>query len=99
VEPEMTFYLPNAFTPDEDGTNEVYKCYGLNIEQFRMEIYDRWGELVFESNDIDVGWNGRLFNSFDRPVSQMDVYAVVVYVRDSMENPPRRINHRVTLVH
>ncbi len=99
VEPEMTFYLPNAFTPDEDGTNEVFKCYGLNIEQFRMEIYDRWGELVFESNDIEVGWNGRLFNSFDRPVSQMDVYAVVVYVRDSMENPPRRINHRVTLVH
>ena len=98
VEPIMTFYIPNAFTPDGDGTNEIFKCYGLNIEDFRMEIYNRWGEMVFESNDIDYGWNGRLFNQDDRPMSQMDVYAVVVYVRDSFENPPRRIDHRVTLV-
>jgi hypothetical protein len=63
-----------------------------------MEIYNRWGELVFESNDIDLGWNGKLFNEGDRPDSQMDVYAVVVYVRDNLELPPRRIDHRVTLV-
>lgn len=98
VEPVMTFYIPNAFTPDGDGTNEIFKCYGLNIEEFRMEIYDRWGELVFESNDIDYGWNGKLFNESDRPMSQMDVYAVVVYVRDNLDLPPRRIDHRVTLV-
>ena len=98
VEPIMTFYLPNAFTPDADGTNEVFKCYGLNIEDFRMEIYTRWGELVFQSNDIDLGWNGRKFNESERPVSQMDVYAVVVYVRDNADLPPRRIDHRVTLV-
>jgi gliding motility-associated-like protein len=98
VEPIMTFYIPNAFTPEGNGTNEIYKCYGLNIKEFRMEIYNRWGEMVFESNDIDYGWNGRLFNRADRPMSQMDVYAVVVYVRDSFDNPPRRIDHRVTLV-
>jgi hypothetical protein len=63
-----------------------------------MEIYTRWGELVFESNDIDIGWNGKKFNESDRVMSQMDVYAVVVYVRDTQELPPRRIDHRVTLV-
>ncbi len=63
-----------------------------------MEIYTRWGELVFVSNDIDVGWNGKKFNESDREVSQMDVYAVVVYVRDNKEMPMRRIDHRVTLV-
>jgi len=94
----MTFYLPNAFTPDGDGNNEIFKCYGLNIEDFRMEIYTRWGELVFASNDIDLGWNGKKFNEEDRVMSQMDVYAVVVYVRDTKELPPRRIDHRVTLV-
>lgn len=98
VEPVMTFFIPNAFTPDDNGTNEIYKCEGLNIEDFRMEIYTRWGELVFESNDIDYGWNGRKFNDLSRPVSQMDVYAVVVYVRDNKELPMRRIDHRVTLV-
>jgi gliding motility-associated-like protein len=98
VEPVMTFFIPNAFTPNEDGTNEIYKCEGLNIEDFRMEIYTRWGELVFESNDIDYGWNGRKFNDPNRPMSQMDVYAVVVYVRDNSDLPMRRIDHRVTLV-
>ena len=98
VEPIMTFYLPNAFTPDGNGTNEIFKCYGLNIEDFRMEIYTRWGELVFESNDIDYGWNGRKFNDSEKEISQMDVYAVVVYVRDNKDLPMRRIDHRVTLV-
>ena len=98
VEEEMTFYLPNAFTPNEDGDNEIFKCYGLNINEFRMEIYDRWGELVYLSRDIDEGWNGRLFNSMEQPVSQMDVYAVVVYVRDTQDPKIRRVDHRVTLV-
>jgi gliding motility-associated-like protein len=98
VEPIITFYLPNAFTPDGDGNNEIFKCYGLNIVEFRMEIYTRWGELVFESNDIDLGWNGKKFNEKDRVMSQQDVYAVVVYVRDTFDLPPKRIDHRVTLV-
>jgi gliding motility-associated-like protein len=98
VEPVMTFFIPNAFTPEGDGTNEIFRCYGLNIQDFRMEIYTRWGELIFESNDIDVGWNGKKFNDDTRPMSQMDVYAVVVYVKDTFDMPPRRIDHRVTLV-
>ncbi|MFN5319304.1 MAG: PKD domain-containing protein, partial [Bacteroidia bacterium] len=98
VEEEMTFYLPNAFTPNEDGENEIFKCYGLNIDEFRMEIYDRWGELVYLSKDIDEGWNGRPFNALEQSVSQMDVYAVVVYVRDTQDPKIRRIDHRVTLV-
>jgi gliding motility-associated-like protein len=98
VEPIITFYLPNAFTPDGDGNNEIFKCYGLNIVDFRMEIYTRWGELVFESNDIDLGWNGKKFNEKERVMSQQDVYAVVVYVRDTFDLPPKRIDHRVTLV-
>ena len=94
----MTFFIPNAFTPNFDGDNDIYRCYGLNIEQFRMEIYNRWGQMVFESNNIDYGWNGRIFNKEEQPISQMDVYAVVVYVKDNSDLPPRRIDHRVTLV-
>lgn len=98
VDPVMTFFLPNAFTPNDDGDNDGFRCYGLNIEDFRMEIYNRWGELVFESNNLEEEWNGRLFNKQENPVSQMDVYAVVVYVRDSFNGPVKRIDHRVTLV-
>jgi len=98
TEPAITFYVPNAFTPNNDGTNDEFLCFGLNIKDFRLEIYNRWGELVFESNDISRGWNGRLLNKQDQEISQMDVYAFVVYVTDTFENPRRRIDGTVTLV-
>lgn len=97
-EPEISFFVPNAFTPNGDGHNDVFRAFGINIQQFRMEIYNRWGELVFESNDIEKGWNGRLFNNPNMNISQMDVYAWVIYVKDQFDLPPRRIDGRVTLV-
>lgn len=51
-------YVPNAFTPNGDGKNDIFKAEGVDIEYFRMEVFNRWGEMVFESNDIDRGWNG-----------------------------------------
>lgn len=53
------YFIPNAFTPNGDGLNDVFRVVGLyrNID-FSMFIYDRWGQLVFESKDIDSGWNG-----------------------------------------
>lgn len=51
-------YVPNAFTPDGDGLNDIFKASGIDIIEFNMKIWDRWGELIFESNHIDDGWNG-----------------------------------------
>lgn len=51
-------YVPNAFTPNGDGKNDIFKAEGIDIEYFRMEIFNRWGEKVFESDHIDRGWNG-----------------------------------------
>lgn len=52
-------YVPTAFTPNGDGLNDVFKAsYGENITRFIMEIYNRWGQKVFESSDIRKGWNG-----------------------------------------
>lgn len=56
-------YVPNAFSPDGDGLNEIFKAKGVDIVEFRMEIYNRWGEMVFESDDINTGWNGSSPNS------------------------------------
>lgn len=98
TEPIISFFVPNAFTPNNDGTNDIFYCYGVNIKDFRMEIYNRWGEMVFESNDITHGWNGRLFNKDDQEISQMDVYAYVVYVTDTFDGPRKRIDGTVTLV-
>jgi gliding motility-associated-like protein len=56
----IPFYMPNAFTLDGDGLNDcfqpVVKYYLIN--QFHISIFNRWGELVFETNDIFQGWDG-----------------------------------------
>jgi len=51
-------YVPNAFTPDGDGINDFFKAKGIDIVEFKMEVFNRWGELLFVSNSIDDGWNG-----------------------------------------
>jgi gliding motility-associated-like protein len=53
------YFIPNAFTPNGDGLNDVFKVTGLykNII-FRLNIFDRWGTEVFQSDNIDQGWNG-----------------------------------------
>jgi len=57
IYPPLIVYAPNAITPDGDGLNDVFKFKGMGIEQFNMMIFNRWGELLFESNDIDEGWD------------------------------------------
>jgi gliding motility-associated-like protein len=54
------FYIPTAFSPNGDGVNDVFGVQGnaLQKEFFSLEIFDRWGNLVFESKDIQETWNG-----------------------------------------
>ena len=54
------FYIPNAFSPDGDGTNDVFmpKASGLASNGYEMQIFDRWGNLIFVSTDWDKGWDG-----------------------------------------
>lgn len=59
VEPIVTFYIPSAFTPDEDGINETFFGVGESIITYNMKISDRWGELLFESNSPDYPWDGK----------------------------------------
>lgn len=56
--PEHTIYIPNTFTPNQDYNNETFGAYGTNIDEFNMEIYNRWGELLFVSNTLEDRWNG-----------------------------------------
>ncbi len=59
---KFTIYVPAAFTPNEDGINEIFLPQGLAIEddQFEMHVYDRWGKLLFQSQDKTVGWDGKV---------------------------------------
>jgi len=62
IEPSQYFYIPNAFTPDGDGRNDVFRAVltsqQLSIVNFRLSIFDRWGGQVFHTEDIGQGWDG-----------------------------------------
>ncbi|MEM1327011.1 MAG: gliding motility-associated C-terminal domain-containing protein [Bacteroidota bacterium] len=51
-------FIPNAFTPNGDGINDVIRVFGPHIEALNLKIFNRWGELVFETDDVDGEWNG-----------------------------------------
>lgn len=55
---EGLIYVPNTFTPDGNEHNNVFLVQGGNIEKFEILIFNRWGELLFESHDINKGWDG-----------------------------------------
>ncbi len=63
--------VPNAFTPGRFGTNSVVKVMGFGITHMDFRIYNRWGRLVFESTDPNIGWDGY----YQGQVQPMDVYA------------------------
>lgn len=93
VKPYFPVWVPNAFTPDNDGINDYFKAYGVNIEGFHMMIFDRWGIKVFESYDIDEVWMGEFSSDY---YVQNDVYNWVVEF-DSIDRRTTMSGH-VTLL-
>jgi gliding motility-associated-like protein len=67
---EPFVYVPNAFTPNADGENDVLFVRSSIVEELLFRVYNRWGELVFETTDIDKGWNG----TFKGKLLDPDVY-------------------------
>ncbi|MCE3227469.1 MAG: hypothetical protein K0S32_2020 [Bacteroidetes bacterium] len=70
---DPTFYVPNSFTPNGDNVNDVFTPKAVGVKKFKMEIFDRWGELLFTTTEFGVGWDGRFR-------SQGDIMPVGVYI-------------------
>ena len=55
------FYVPNAFSPNEDGINERFECYSsdaVQVADFNLYVFDRWGNQLFHTSNLGVGWDG-----------------------------------------
>lgn len=96
IEP-FTVYTPNAFTPDQDEANSIFKpIVYLEIVKWNLQIYNRWGELVFESQDPNIGWDGT--NQYGK-VSQDGIYMWKLrYTSCEPENPEHLITGHVSLL-
>lgn len=62
---DLNIYIPNTFTPNGDGINDVFyvKGMGMQTENYVLQIIDRWGNIVFETKDINQGWDGKVKGS------------------------------------
>lgn len=86
-------YIPNAFTPNDDAVNDVFMVYGREIAFFNMQIFDRWGNRVFQTQNPNSGWGGT-YNTL--PVSP-GVYSILVEY--SFSNNPNEIRTLIERVH
>jgi len=91
IGPNYTFYIPNAFTPNDDGVNDIFTGKGIGVKTYKMWIYDRWGEMVSYTEDIAKGWNGTIKgNVID---TKMDVYQYKVIVTDVTNKQHEYVGH------
>ncbi len=80
IEPEFVLFIPTAFTPNGDGDNDEFVAKGEYISEFEIRIYNRWGVLFYNSNDISEGWNGRMKNNGGE-INQ-DIYVYQIDIKD-----------------
>lgn len=80
IEPDFVFYIPNSFSPNDDGINDTFSGKGIFIFDYEMMIFDRWGNLVFYSDDLNKPWDGKA--NFGKQPAQMDVYVYTIKLTD-----------------
>ena len=96
LDPVTMLYVPSAFTPNGDGDNDTWGVKGHNEGNvFHIKVWDRWGHLVFESDDMDFAWDGIMNNGKLAPIG---VYAYHIVYRSS-EKEPRELTGQFSVVY
>jgi gliding motility-associated-like protein len=88
---EGMIFIPNTFTPNGNGLNEKFSAVGDGIVAYHMRIFDRWGMMLYETTDINSGWDGKFHNR----LVQEDTYVYVIDYRTECaeEKMKRTIGH------
>ena len=87
-------YVPNAFSPNGDGINEEFRIFGKDISVQKIDIYDRWGGLIFESKNFDDSWDGKVGNR----LMLSGVYIYLIEYLDENNNQVRFLSGEVYLI-
>ncbi|MEW6468250.1 MAG: PKD domain-containing protein [Bacteroidota bacterium] len=94
IRPEFRFFIPNAFTPNADGHNEIFMPKVMGVTNYKFMIFDRWGQLFFITDDPKAGWDG----TFKGDPCQQDVYVWKIVCTDVVEWQEHTYIGHVTLV-
>lgn len=90
---DWNLYVPNAFTPNEDGVNELFSPVGYGLSEIKLTIFDRWGTQLFKSTNEILGWNGK----FKGKVCEPGVYVYKVEILTMVGITETRFGHLVLL--
>ncbi len=92
---ECELHIPTGFSPNNDGVNDLFRAISFcSVPKFDLHIYNRWGELVFETTDIQSGWNG-IFRNAPQP---MDVFAYYASYYNECEGAEKHVAGNVSLI-
>lgn len=96
VLPEVLIYAPNAFTPDGDEHNQGWRVFmeGVDPYDFELLVFNRWGEVIWESHDIEVAWDGT-YNG--KPV-ETGTYAWTIRTKDILNDSKYTYSGHVTIL-
>ena len=92
IDDEYALYVPNAFSPNGDGVNETFFAKGVGIKDFKMYIFDRWGNLLYEANNIKPNDKNTAWYGTDKRGKNVDTGVYVYYIEGYCTN-----NEKVTL--
>jgi gliding motility-associated-like protein len=92
INPDFALYVPNAFTPNEDDKNEVFLPVMRAVKAYHISVFDRWGELLFQTSDINSGWDG----TYKGEPCKSDVYAWKIII-SSINGDSKEVKGHVTL--
>jgi len=82
VHPNFAVYAPTAFTPNGDGLNDKFEVKGVGIKQFKIQVFSRWGDLIYESDNLEDYWDGK---SPDGKLVPTGTYAYVIYYTSMLD--------------
>jgi len=93
IQPYFTFYAPNTFTPNGDGHNDTWSPNGIGIDpnNYHLMMFDRWGNLMWETHTWLEGWDGRANGGAN--IAQIDTYVWKVDLKDVFHNKHQYIGH------
>jgi gliding motility-associated-like protein len=94
VTKKLNIQVPNAFSPDGDGVNDDFMVVHDGVEHFTMDIYNRWGELVYHTDDTELPWDG-LHKGKD---CQQDAYIYVISARGLDDESATTLKGTVSLI-
>ena len=94
VQSEFFFWIPNAFTPNKNELNEIFKPKVIGVHDYSFLIFDRWGTKIFDTSDTEEGWNGYYKNK----LCKGDVYVYKITFEDDVESRYHQYIGKVTLL-